>query len=68
MPAQLLENSPCFSYRRTGLLAALVFLDLNGISITHGSPDLYDLTLGVAENRVTKATAAKTLEQVARSR
>lgn len=54
--------------KRTGLLAALVFLDLNGISITHGSPGLYDLTLGVAEGRLTKAGVAETLRQIAQSR
>jgi death-on-curing protein len=54
--------------KRTGLLAALVFLDLNGISITDGSPGLYDLTLGVAEGRVTKAAVAETLQQIAQSR
>jgi death-on-curing protein len=54
--------------KRTGLLAALVFLDLNGISITHGSPGLYELTLGVAEGRVTKAAVAETLRQIAQSR
>ena len=51
--------------KRTGLLAALVFLDLNGISITHGSPGLYELTLGVAEGRVTKTAAAETLRRIA---
>ncbi len=50
-----------------GLLAALVFLDLNGISVTHGSPGLYDLTLGVAEGRIGKEEAAATLQQIAQS-
>jgi death-on-curing protein len=50
--------------KRTGLLAALVFLDLNGISIAHGSPSLYDLTLGVAEGRITKAEAAARLQRI----
>lgn len=53
--------------KRTGLLSALVFLDLNGISIKHGSPGLYDLTLGVAEGRLRKSDAAKTLEAIAQS-
>ncbi len=35
--------------KRAGLLAALVFLDLNGISIDHSSEALYELTMGVAE-------------------
>ena len=37
--------------KRTGLLAALAFLELNGISLAHGSAGLYELTLGVAEGR-----------------
>lgn len=32
--------------KRAGLLAALVFLDVNGISIEHPSDDLYELTMG----------------------
>jgi death-on-curing protein len=54
--------------KRTGLLAALVFLDVNGISITRGSPGLYELTLGVAEGRATKIAVAETLRQIAQSR
>ena len=54
--------------KRTGLLAALVFLNVNGISITPGSPGLYELTLGVAEGRVTKITVAETLRQIVQSR
>jgi death-on-curing protein len=46
-------------------IATLVFLDLNGISITHGSPGLYELTLGVAEGRVTQTAAAETLRRIA---
>jgi death on curing protein len=51
--------------KRTGLLASLVFLDLNGISITRCSPGLYDLTLGIAEGRITKAEIAETLRRIA---
>jgi death-on-curing protein len=53
--------------KRTGLLAALVFLDLNGISIEHGSPDLYELTLGVAEGRVKKEAVGAELRRIAQS-
>lgn len=64
----IVQNHPFVDgNKRTGLLAALVFLDLNGISIAQGSPDLYDLTLGVAEGRVTKADATATLRRIARS-
>jgi prophage maintenance system killer protein len=44
-----------------------VFLELNGISIAHGSLALYDLTLGVAEGRVTKAGATEALRRIAQS-
>lgn len=50
--------------KRTALLAALVFLDLNGISLLHRSEELYDLTMGVAQGLVTKATAAETLRRI----
>ncbi|MFH0901755.1 MAG: type II toxin-antitoxin system death-on-curing family toxin [Pseudomonadota bacterium] len=62
----IVQNHPFVDgNKRTGLLATLVFLDLNGISITHGSPGLYELTLGVAEGRVTKTAAAETLRRIA---
>ena len=53
--------------KRTGLLASLVFLDLNGVSIDHDSRDLYDLTMGIAEGRITKADTAEALQRIARS-
>ena len=61
----IVQNHPSVNgNKRTGLLAALVFLDLNGISIAHGSSSLYDLTLGVAEGRITKAETAATLHRI----
>jgi len=64
----IVQNHPFVDgNKRTGLLAALVFLDLNGISVIHNSPGLYDLTLGVAEGRVAKAEAAQTLRRIAQS-
>ena len=54
--------------KRAGMLAALVFLDVNGISIDHPSEALYELTMGVAEGRVDKAAAAVRLERIARSK
>lgn len=51
--------------KRTGLLAALVFLDLNGISIERDSSDFYELTLGVAEGRASKTSVADTLRRIA---
>ena len=53
--------------KRTGLLAALVFLDLNGITIDHPSDALYALTMGVAEGRTEKQAIAAELEQLFRA-
>lgn len=52
--------------KRTGLLAALVFLDLNGISIDHESAALYELTMGIAEGYLDKEAAAAELERIAK--
>jgi death-on-curing protein len=54
--------------KRAGLLAALVFLDVNGISIDHPSEALYELTMGVAAGRIQKTTIASELERIAKSR
>jgi len=64
----IVQNHPFVDgNKRTGLLAALVFLELNGISIAHGSSALYDLTLGVAEGRITKVGATEALRRIAQS-
>lgn len=54
--------------KRTGMLAAVVFLDVNGIGIDHPSDDIYELTMGVAEGRIDKSAIAAELERIARSR
>jgi death on curing protein len=65
----IVQNHPFVDgNKRTGLLAALVFLDLNGILITHSSPNLYELTLGVADGRVNKNATADTLRRITQSR
>lgn len=51
--------------KRVGLLSALVFLDLNGISITSGSEALYEVTLAVAAGRASKQEVAEALRRVA---
>jgi death-on-curing protein len=50
--------------KRAGMLAALVFLDVNGISIDRPSEALYELTMGVAEGRVEKPAVAIPLERI----
>jgi len=51
--------------KRVGLLAALVFLDINGHGIKRPSDELYKLTMGVAEGRIEKAEVAPALERIA---
>ena len=50
--------------KRTGLLAALVFLDLNGLTIDQGTNDLYELTLGVAAGTVSKRRVTEGLKRI----
>ncbi len=47
--------------KRAGLLAALVFLDLNGVTIETGSEALYALTMSVAEGQTSKEEVATRL-------
>ena len=52
--------------KRTALACALAFLRLNGISVRSDNDALYDLVIGVAEGRVSKAAVAVFFEQHAR--
>lgn len=54
--------------KRAGLLAAQVFLDVNGVTLEHDSEAFYALTMGVAEGRIDKAAIAAELERIAESR
>jgi death on curing protein len=54
--------------KRAGMLAALVFLDVNGVSIDHPSEALYELTMGVAGSRIDKAAVAVELERIAKAK
>jgi death on curing protein len=54
--------------KRTGLLAAQVFLDVNGVSLEHDSEAFYALTMGVAEGRVGKSAVTAELERIAKSK
>lgn len=49
--------------KRTAIATALVFLDMNGIEIAATEDDLYDLVIGVAEGKVSKAAAAVFFER-----
>jgi len=52
--------------KRAGLLAAQVFLDVNGVSVEHDSEAFYALTMGVAEGRIDKVAVAAELERIAK--
>lgn len=53
--------------KRAGLLAAQVFLYLNGVVLLRESEAFYKLTMGVAEGRIDKAAVADELERIAKS-
>jgi death on curing protein len=44
--------------KRTAVATALIFLDMNGFEIDASEDDFYDLVIGVAEGRVSKAAIA----------
>jgi death on curing protein len=50
--------------KRTGLVGALVFLELNGILVTDPAGELYDAMIGVAEHRFSKDYLAKLLRKL----
>jgi death on curing protein len=49
--------------KRTALACALAFLGLNDITIACNPDELYDLVIGVAEGRVSKAAVTVFFEQ-----
>ncbi len=56
----IVQNHPFLDgNKRTGAVAALVFLDLNGIEIEAPPGSLYDLTLSVATGQTGKAEIAE---------
>jgi death-on-curing protein len=63
----LVSNHPFVDgNKRAGLLSALVFLDLNGITLARPADELYVLTMGVAEGRLDKPAIARELERIAK--
>lgn len=60
------QNQPFLDgNKRTGLLAALVFLELNGVAIRDPDGRLHDAMLGIAERRLDKTGLAATLSALA---
>jgi death on curing protein len=59
------QNQPFLDgNKRTGLLSALVFLELNGIIISDPNSSLYDAMIGIAEKRLDKESLAELLENL----
>ncbi len=52
--------------KRTAVAAALTFLEMNGTGIDAREAEFYDLVIGVAEGKVTKAAVAVFFEEHAR--
>jgi death-on-curing protein len=59
------QNQPFLDgNKRTGLVAALVFLDLNGITILDPEEKLYDAMIAIAERRIDKDGLAELLREL----
>ena len=51
--------------KRVGLAAALAFLDVNGVTIDRGTQELFEMTIAVAEGRLTKDQIAEIFRRLA---
>ena len=51
--------------KRTAVIAALAFLDLNGVSKTPGNMEIYDAMIAIAEKRLDKAGLAEMFRSAA---
>ena len=61
------ENQPFVDgNKRTGLVAALVFLELNGIPVDDPKSKLYDAMMDVASRRMDKKGLAEALKKLSR--
>jgi death-on-curing protein len=61
------ENQPFLDgNKRTAILSAVVFLELNGFVVAEPPSCFYDAMIAVAERRLDKAGLAALLEQLAR--
>lgn len=62
----LCQNHPFIDgNKRVDLAAALVFLDLNGVTVDDPQGELYELVIGVTAHRVDKREIADTLDRLA---
>lgn len=61
----LVSNHPFVDgNKRVGLASALVFLELNGFVVEHGTDELYELTMGIAEGALDKASATDKFREI----
>lgn len=61
----LAQNQPFVDgNKRTGLVAALVFLDLNGVTVLDPQERLYDAMIAIAERRLDKDGLAELLREL----
>lgn len=59
------QNQPFMDgNKRTGLVAALVFMDLNGITILDPQAKLYDAMIAIAERQMDKEDLAELLREL----
>jgi death-on-curing protein len=62
------QNQPFMDgKKRTGLVAALVFLDLNGVTILDPQEKLFDAMIAIAERRMDKDGLVELLRELAAS-
>jgi len=50
--------------KRTALVSALVFLEMNGVSISDNQGELYDVMMSIASGHLNKAEFAKILREL----
>jgi death-on-curing protein len=59
------QNQPFLDgNKRTGLVAALVFLDFNGVTVLDPQEKLYDAMIAIAERRMDKDGLAELLREL----
>jgi death-on-curing protein len=59
------QNQPFLDgNKRTGVVAALVFLDLNGVTVLDPQEKLYDAMIAIAERRMDKGGLAEQLREL----
>ncbi len=67
-PPHIAQNQPSVDgNKRTAILAAIVFLDLNGVEIPEATEELYDAMIGIAERRLGKEDVAAVLRRLGAS-